>query len=190
MAGSTTQPKIVQYGDPVLRERSRKVGRVTADLRRLVEQLVQAMRAAGGVGLAANQIGVPQRVAVIEIDGELTVLVDPELVSATGSEAANEGCLSLPRLYGVVERPTQAVVKARDLSGKRFTLEAEGLSVRALCHEIDHLNGKLFIDAVDPSTLYWLIGQSEEGEPVIKPIPVGELEDALRVFTAARLRGA
>jgi peptide deformylase len=184
MASSRTRSKIVQYGDPVLRQPARRVGRVTPDVRQLVDQMIEVMRSVHGVGLAANQLGVPRRIAVIELDGEQTILVDPELVTAKGGELSDEGCLSLPRLYGMVERPTSVVVKARDLSGKVCRMKAEGMLARALVHEIDHLNGELFIDKVDQSTLYWLVGHNEDGEPVTQPTT---LEDALRVFTAVRL---
>jgi peptide deformylase len=183
MSSPTRQLKIVRYGDPVLRKPAQKVGRITAEVRRLVEQMVETMRAAGGVGLAANQIGVSQRLAVIEVEGEVRVLVDPEIVRTVGSELCDEGCLSLPRLYGLVERPIRAVVKARDLSGRRITLEGEGLLARALCHELDHLNGRLFIDNADESTLHWLLGHDDDGQPITQPTT---LDDALRVFTAAR----
>jgi peptide deformylase len=144
------------------------------------------MHEAHGLGLAANQLGIPRRVAVIEIDGELTALIDPEIVSAKGSESLEEGCLSLPRLYGHVVRPARVVVRARDVSGKRVKVVAEGLLARALCHEVDHLNGKLFVDTVDEPTLHWLVGTTEEGEQVVQPTG---LEDALKAFTAARKAG-
>jgi peptide deformylase len=176
------QFKIVRYGHPALRENAQRVGRVTREVKELVAHMAELMRAAGGLGLAANQVGVARRVAVVEVEGKLTPLVNPELVSAKGSEPAEEGCLSLPRLYGMVARPTQVVVKARDLTGKQMKLRAEGLLARALCHEIDHLGGKLFVDKVDESTLHWLVGETTEGEPVIQPTT---LEEALKVFVAA-----
>ncbi len=175
--------KIVQYGHPVLRRRAAKVGRVTQDVKDLVSRMTGIMRSVRGLGLAANQIGVPRRVAVVEIAGELTALIDPRIVSANGEETADEGCLSLPRLYGRVQRPTHVVVRARNLAGKQVKVEGEGLLARALCHEVDHLNGKLFVDAAEEGTLYWLVGQTEEGEPLTQPTT---LEDALRVFAAAR----
>jgi len=174
--------KIVRYGHPALRRKARKVGRVTADVKDLVSRMVELMRASHGGGLAANQVGIPQRVAVVEIEDKLTPLIDPELVSAQGAEATDEGCLSLPRLYGSVERPTHVVVRARNLSGRTFEIEAEGLLARALCHEIDHLNGKLFVDSADASTLYWVVGETEEGEVITQP---AKIEDALKVFAAA-----
>jgi peptide deformylase len=175
--------KIVRYGHPALRERAQRVGRVRADIRDLVDRMVDLMRAARGLGLAANQVGIPRRVAVVEIDGALRPLIDPEIVSSEGSEEADEGCLSLPRLYANVARPARVVLRARDLSGKRFEVEAEGLLARALCHEVDHLNGKLFVDRADRETFYWLLGKDEEGEPITRPT---SLDNALRVFAAAR----
>ncbi len=187
-AGTVSDPsspelKILQYGHPALRQRAKKIGRVTSEVRELVGTMTEVMRSARGLGLAANQIGMARRVAVVEIADKLTALINPEIVSATGAEATDEGCLSLPRLYGSVERPTEVVVRARDLTGRQVKIEAEGMLARALCHEIDHLNGKLFVDSAERDTLYWLIGQTEEGEPLTQATT---LEDALRVFAAAR----
>jgi len=176
--------RIVHYGHPALRRRSTRVGRATHDLEDLVSRMAELMRAAGGLGLAANQVGIPRRVAVVQMDDELAVLIDPEIASASGAEVATEGCLSLPRLYGDVARPTEVVMKARDLSGKRIEIAAQGLLARALCHEVDHLNGKLFIDLVDESTLHWLVAPAtEEADQVIQPTT---LQEALKVFTSAQ----
>lgn len=174
---------IVRYGHPALRKPAARVGRVNADIKQLVARMVESMRAAHGLGLAATQVGDNRRVAVIEVDGDLTVIVNPELTACRGRDIGEEGCLSFPRLYGCVERPTHVSVKARNLSGKTVTIEGEGMLARALCHEIDHLDGKLFIDVVDPTTLYWLLGHDEEGEPITQPTT---LENALRAFGAAR----
>jgi peptide deformylase len=174
--------KIVHYGHPALRQKAEEVGRITVEVKDLVQQMLEVMRAAHGLGLAANQIGVPRRIAVVEIDDELTPLIDPQIVRATGSEASDEGCLSLPRLYASVARPTHVVVRARDLSGRRREIEAEGLLARALCHEVDHLNGTLFVDSADESTCYWILGHDEDGEPITRPT---RLEEALKVFAAA-----
>jgi peptide deformylase len=183
MASETGHLEIVRYGHPALRQRAARVGRITADVKALVQQMVEVMHQARGLGLAANQLGIARQVAVVEIDGKVTPLVDPEIVSVKGEEASEEGCLSLPRLYGVVSRPTQVVVRARDLSGKRIKIKAEGLLARALMHELDHLNGQLFIDRVDRSTLHWSIRTGEDGELVIQPTT---LEEALKVFASAR----
>ena len=185
-SSSEGQSKIVRYGHPALREKTAPVGRVTADVKTLVGQMTETMRQAGGVGLAANQLGISRRVAVVEIDGKLVALIDPEIVSRKGEEIAEEGCLSLPRLYGDLARPTYVMVKARDLSGRRIRVKAEGLLARALCHEIDHLEGRLFVDRVDEDTLHWLIRITEEGEAVTQPTA---LEEALKVFLSASGRG-
>lgn len=175
--------EIVKYGHPALRQVGGRVGRVTEEVRALVQRMVEAMHRAKGLGLAANQLGIPRQVAVVEIEGKLTPLVDPEIVSMKGSEPGDEGCLSLPRLYGIVTRPTEVVVRARDLSGKRIRIKAEGLLARALMHEIDHLNGRLFIDRVDESTLHWSVQTGGEEEVVVQATT---LEEALKVFTVAR----
>ncbi|HUU53912.1 MAG TPA: peptide deformylase [Armatimonadota bacterium] len=177
--------KIVHYGHPGLRQKAKRVGRATADLRDLANRMVELMRASHGLGLAANQVGILRRIVVVETGEAAAVLVNPEIVSAEGAETAEEGCLSFPRLYGSVERPAEVVVRARDLSGKRFKMQGEGRLARALCHEIDHLNGDLFVDRVDEETLHWLVGETDEGEAVTQATT---LEEALKVFTAARGR--
>ncbi len=175
--------KIVRYGHPALREQASPVGRVTREVKALAARMIELMIEARGLGLAANQVGVPRRLAVVVIEDTPTVFIDPELEKAEGSEKAEEGCLSLPRLYGEVVRPRKVKVTARNLAGKRFTLEGEGLLARALCHELDHLEGRLFVDQVDESTLHWLLRTSDGEEPVVQPTA---LEDALKVFLLAR----
>jgi peptide deformylase len=182
MTNSSPELKIVRYGHPALRRRSAPVGRITDEVKDLVAHMLPVMRRAVGVGLAANQVGVTRRVAVIEIEGKVTPLIDPEIVSRRGSEISDEGCLSLPRLFGQVERPAEVVVRARDLSGKWVKIRGEGLLARALCHEIDHLDGKLFIDRVDDTTLYWAIRTQGAEESVIQPT---SREEALQVFLNA-----
>ncbi len=186
MVDKPTDLEIVKYGHPVLRQKGGKIGRITGDVRNLVHRMVEVLHRANGLGLAANQVGIPRQVAVVEIDGKLTPLIDPEIVSMRGAEAGEEGCLSLPRLFGIVARPTQVTISARNLSGKRTSIRAEGLMARALMHEIDHLNGRLFIDQVDHSSLHWSVRTSEEGDIVIQPTT---LEDALKVFTTAPRAG-
>jgi peptide deformylase len=144
--------------------------------------MAELMQQASGLGLAANQVGIPRRMALVKLEGEPAVLVDPEIVSVEGTETAVEGCLSLPRLYADVNRPSRVVIRARDLSGKRLEIVAEDLLARAICHEIDHLDGTLFIDRADQSTLHWLVGTTEEGEQITQPT---RLEEALKVFTAS-----
>jgi len=179
--------KIVRYGDPVLRRKAAPVGRVTDDVKDLVARMLPVLRSANGVGLAANQVGVARRIAVIEIDGKVTPLIDPEIVTRKGSETSDEGCLSLPRLFGEVARPTYVVVRARDLEGKWIKVRGEGLMARALCHEVDHLNGLLFIDEVDDKTLHWLLRTEQGDEPMLQPTT---REEALRVFLNATREGS
>ena len=139
------------YPDPVLRVRCRDVETFDESLSSLVADMVETLHAAPGIGLAANQVGVESRVAVIDLSvGErkedLLVLVNPELLTEAGEEEDVEGCLSIPDFTDKVSRPLQIKVQAKDLAGKRFEVEAEGLLARAICHEMDHLAGKLFTD--------------------------------------------
>lgn len=139
------------YPDPVLRVKCRDVTELDEKLRRTAADMVQTMHAAPGVGLAAPQVGLDFRLAVIDLSvGEdpkqLYVIVNPEVADREGSETAEEGCLSLPGISDKVERPTLVTVTARDLQGKPVEIRAEGWLARAFCHEIDHLNGVLFTD--------------------------------------------
>jgi peptide deformylase len=133
-------------GSPVLRRRSDEVGAVSDDVRRLIEDLFETMDAAKGIGLAANQVGVPQRVAVVDADGDRFVMVDPVILETEGRAVAEEGCLSIPEIYGDVTRPERVVIEAADQEGNRYRKEATGLKARAIQHEIDHLDGILFLD--------------------------------------------
>ncbi|HEX2449605.1 MAG TPA: peptide deformylase [Gemmatimonadales bacterium] len=138
--------RLYLLGQPVLRQRSAEVGIVDDEVRRLVDDMFETMDAAKGVGLAANQVGVARRVAVIDAEGQRFAMIDPEVVSAEGRAVAEEGCLSIPDVYGDVSRPERIVLEATDREGQRFRLEAEGLVARAVQHEIDHLDGILFLD--------------------------------------------
>jgi len=133
-------------GSPVLREQGAAVAAVDDEVRQLIADLFETMHAARGVGLAANQIGVARRVAVIDADGEKLVLVNPRIVAASGEETGEEGCLSIPDLYGDVTRPERVVLEALDGEGKLYRRELTGLPARAAQHEIDHLDGILFLD--------------------------------------------
>ena len=139
------------YPDPVLRVKCRDVTEFDEKLRRTAADMVQTMHAAPGVGLAAPQVGLDFRLAVIDLSvGEdpkqVHVLINPEVVHREGAETDVEGCLSLPGMTDKVERPTAVRVKALDLSGEPIELHADGWLARALCHEIDHLDGVLFVD--------------------------------------------
>lgn len=139
------------YPDPVLRVKCRDVTEFDEKLRKTAADMIQTMHAAPGVGLAAPQVGLDIRLAVVDLSvGEdprqLYVIVNPEVVSREGSETAEEGCLSLPGITDKVERPTLVTVKAQDLEGKPIQIRAEDWLARAFCHEIDHLSGVLFPD--------------------------------------------
>jgi peptide deformylase len=133
-------------GSPVLRQRSPEVGAVDEGVRRLIDDLFETMDAARGVGLAANQIGVASRVAVIDAEGNRFAMVNPVIVEAEGQATAEEGCLSIPEIYGDVTRAERVVLEALDREGTAFRLETAGLTARAIQHELDHLDGILFLD--------------------------------------------
>jgi len=143
--------EILLYPDPVLRRPARAVETFDTELRRLVDDLAATMYAAPGVGLAAPQVGVGLRVAVVDVaagtpEARLNVLVNPRLVVAEGQQTEEEGCLSIPGLAEKVVRPRRVVVEAQGVAGEPLRLAGEGLLARALCHEIDHLDGILFVD--------------------------------------------
>ena len=150
--------EIKKFPDPVLRKKTAPVGAIDDDLCRLIDDMVETMHAAPGVGLAANQVGVSLQVAVIDIgdheeEGKkhpLVVLINPEVLSLEGTVVAEEGCLSVPDFTEKVKRAARIKVRAKDRAGKTFELEADGLMAKALQHEIDHLNGILFIDRLSP----------------------------------------
>ncbi len=150
---------IVTYPDEVLRKRTDPVGEFGRALNRLIDDMTETMYAAPGVGLAANQVGISQQVAVIDVSErdekkrkgrELLVIVNPEILAQEGSVLEEEGCLSIPGYADKVTRAVRVKVRAQDRTGKPFELEAEGLLAKALQHEIDHLNGMLFVDRLSP----------------------------------------
>ena len=134
-------------GSPVLREPTKPVAAVTDELRRLVDDMFETMHAAKGIGLAAPQVGRLERLFVAEVDEAKVAIFNPEIVDATGKPVkAEEGCLSIPEIYGDVQRPPQVTVRGLDADGQPVTLEATGLLARCFQHEIDHLHGRLFLD--------------------------------------------
>lgn len=142
--------RIVKFGDPVLETPTQLVKEITDEIRTLVADMIETMYAAPGVGLAATQVGVPLRVAVIDITvGEdpdaLLVMINPEVIAQSGAQTEEEGCLSIPGYTEYVQRPERATIRALDLDGREFTKEGEGLLARAFCHETDHLDGTLYI---------------------------------------------
>jgi peptide deformylase len=150
--------EIRTYPDPVLRKKTSAVERIDSALDRLIEDMVETMHAAPGVGLAANQVGVPLQLAVIDLSSRedeeqrhpLLVIINPEILALEGSVIEEEGCLSIPDYAEKVKRAARVKVRAQDRKGKQFEIEAEGLMAKALQHEIDHLNGLLFVDKLSP----------------------------------------
>jgi peptide deformylase len=134
-------------GDPVLRQETNVVTEVTAELRRLVDDMFETMYAAKGIGLAAPQVGRLERLSVVDVDGARFVLFNPEIVESDAKRIkGEEGCLSIPEIYGDVERSARVLVRAMDVDGKTYEVEGRELLSRCLQHEIDHLHGRLFID--------------------------------------------
>ncbi|MBW7934840.1 MAG: peptide deformylase [Gemmatimonadaceae bacterium] len=134
-------------GDPVLRQETSVVTEITDEHRRLIDDMFETMYAAQGIGLAAPQVGRTERICVVDVEGEVFAFVNPEIVGTEGpKEKAEEGCLSIPDVYGDVERPARVTVRALDRDGTPFEVTAEGLLGRCFQHEIDHLHGKLFLD--------------------------------------------
>jgi len=173
-------------GSPVLRQRAAPVARVDDAVRRLVDDLFETMRAAKGVGLAANQVGVAQRVAVVDVGEEHPpplVLINPVIVERSPEiEIAEEGCLSIPEIFGDVERAQRVVVEALDRDGRPCRAEVGGYKARAVQHEIDHLDGVLFLDhlsAVKRSLLVAKWKKARKGKKgflkEVTPEPAGEL---------------
>lgn len=138
---------IIKGSDPTLRKTSRPVSEITPRILTLLDDMTDTMRAADGCGLAAVQVGILRRIVVVEAEiGQLYELINPKIISSEGTQNAVEGCLSIPEKWGITERPMTVTVKATDRTGKEFTVTGSGLLARAFCHEIDHLDGKLFTD--------------------------------------------
>ena len=139
--------KIITDKDPTLRQTSRRVERVTPRIQQLLDDMLETMRAADGVGLAAPQVGVLRRLVVIEVEEDHPIfLLNPEIIYEAGEQEGPEGCLSIPGRSGIVRRPMKVTVRATGRDGKAFEMTGEGLLARAFCHEIDHLDGKLYTD--------------------------------------------
>ena len=144
---------ILEYPDPRLKKVATPVAAVTADIRKLVRDMADTMYAAPGVGLAATQVDVHKRVIIIDISehkDELRVFINPELLSADGEAECEEGCLSVPGYYDKVTRAARIRVRAQDEHGETFELDAEGLLAVCIQHEMDHLQGKVFVEYLSP----------------------------------------
>ncbi len=142
--------KIVKEGDPLLRKTSRPVDAITPRILQLLDDMADTMHHANGVGLAAVQVGVLRRVVVIEVEeDELIELINPVIIATEGEQFGQEGCLSVPHKWGNTRRPKKVTVRAQDRNGDTFEMTGEDLLARAFCHELDHLDGKLFVDFVE-----------------------------------------
>ena len=144
--------RVRKYGDPILRKRADEVGEMTPEVRRTVEDMIETMYDEVGIGLAAPQVGIPLRLMVVADEETRTAraLVNPAITEVNGQATAEEGCLSIPGIFAQVTRAACVTVAARGLDGQLTTIRAEGLLARVLQHEIDHLDGILFIDRLDP----------------------------------------
>ena len=155
---------IVLYGDPVLREVAQPVEEINQGVKDLVSDMVDTLKQARGLGLAASQVGVAWRLFIVDlsavdIDETLRVFINPEIVETYGEVEMEEGCLSFPDLYLRITRPERVKVRATDLEGKRFEITVDGIAARAILHEYDHTEGKLYIDKLSPLARTMLRGR-------------------------------
>ncbi len=152
--------KIRTLPDPVLRQKARKVNKIDGSIQKLIDDMIDTMHTNAGVGLAAPQIGVSLRVAVIELPGEEVItLINPEIVKRQGERVVQEACLSVPGYQGEIERSVTVKVKALDRQGKEFRLKGEELLAQALEHEIDHLNGIVYVDHIEGPEKLWKLSE-------------------------------
>lgn len=177
------------FPDPILRQRARKVTQFDAKLQRLAADMVETMDAHGGVGLAANQVGVLQRLCTIKLQEweEPLVLVNPEIMRREGTREIEEGCLSIPGYRGMVNRAVRIRVRFQDLTGKQNRLKADCVLAQAIEHETDHLNGILYLDHLTAHDQFFRLRVTEEGEleyhPVSEPDPDAIRDTAQRMNT-------
>lgn len=148
---------IVKVPHPVLREKARQVEKVGPKVLKLIDAMQRALRDANGVGLAAPQMGCTERIILVAPQGSKpVVMINPVITASEGEEVGEEGCLSIPGLYGDVVRAVRVEVEAYDKKGRPFAYELQGMAARIVQHEVDHLEGVLFLDKVDPDTLHWM----------------------------------
>ena len=139
---------IVKKGDPVLEKKCRVVEKFDNRLTVLIDDMIETLHDSGGVGLAAPQVGILKRVVVIDIGEGVIELVNPQIIKQSGEQREIEGCLSCPDEWGITKRPMNVTVKAQDRNGKEFTVSGSGLLAKAFCHELDHLDGILFLSKI------------------------------------------
>jgi peptide deformylase len=158
---------VLSLDNPVLRQKAKRVPAIDGSIQRLIDDMIETMRDTSGVGLAAPQIGKSLRVIVIELpEEEPFALINPEVVKRSGEREVIEGCLSVPGYQGQIKRSLSVTVKGQDRQGKKVRIKAEGLLAQALEHEIDHLNGTLYIDHVESADNLYRIepGEAEAAE--------------------------
>lgn len=142
--------RILTDNDPVLRQVCKPIDKITPRIETLLDDMIETMRAANGVGLAGPQVGVLRRIVVVETEPDNPIeLINPEIIEFSGEQEGAEGCLSLPGRSGMVKRPMKVKVRALNRKGEEFTVEGSELLARAFCHELDHLDGKLYIDRAE-----------------------------------------
>ena len=174
---------VVQYPHPTLRHESKPIKRVDSDLVRVVREMFQLMYASNGIGLAANQVDLPLRLFVINLsgksdEGEELVFINPVVTKPKGNDEGEEGCLSFPELYGPVVRPKQVSVNAYNLKGEEIRAPLSGFLARAVQHELDHLDGILFVDRMSNTARSKIEGVLEEFEIVFKQQrEIGQIPD-------------
>jgi len=143
---------------PVLRQKAKKVANIDGSIQKLIDDMIDTMRAVHGVGLAAPQIGMSLRIAVIEIpEGQVITLINPKIIKRQGERVVEEGCLSVPGYYGEIKRSKVVKVKAQDRRGKEIRLEGEELLAQVLEHETDHLNGIVYVDHIESQDKLWKV---------------------------------
>lgn len=168
-AVSATPIRIIEYPHPTLRHRSKPLKRVDAELRRIIDQMFERMYEAGGIGLAANQVDLPYRFFIVNVDPERAkeneqVYINPVITERSGSGDYEEGCLSIPEVQAMVRRPTEICVEAYDLNGELISTDLYELPARVFQHELDHLDGVLFVDRLSETSRLALKDQLEEFE--------------------------
>jgi peptide deformylase len=212
--------RVLYLGEPLLREPAQPVAELTDEIAQLIEDMIATMMEAPGLGLAAPQVGESLRIVVVRIptpkdededgeehqeeddgeeededeDADILVLINPEVVECSDEQIPHkEGCLSLPTLQGIVARPAEVTISGLDYQGEDVRVRASGLIARILLHEIDHLDGVLFVDQVEPDSLVWLVPDEEaEGGSREEPTTVEEVEqrfERLRERRAAQQAG-
>lgn len=156
--------RIREEGDEILRKKSREVEVIDDKIRELLDDMVETMHKANGVGLSAVQVGILKRVVVIDIydDNGPIKLVNPVIVKKKGEQEVEEGCLSFPNQFGKMIRPAEVTLEALNENGEKIRMKAKGLLAQAMCHELDHLDGILFVDNVIPGTLQYVEPKEEE----------------------------